>query len=130
MTIEEAVYAQTVGYDEVTALIGARCYPLVVPQDAAMPAIAYQRISGSPRRSHSGFSGLSETRFQLTCEADTYAQAKALAQAVRHCWESFAGTVAGIAIGGAFVENESDGYSEEVPAPVVRIDVSIWHNEG
>jgi len=28
------------------------------------------------------------------------------------------------------VENETDGYSEETPAPVVRMDVSIWHNEG
>jgi len=129
-TIEEAVYARTVGDAGVAALIGTRCYPLVVPQDATMPAIMYQRISGSPERSHSGFSGLSETRFQFTCEADTYASAKAVAQALRRCWESFAGAVGSIAIGGAFVENETDGYSEETPAPVVRMDVSIWHNEG
>ena len=129
-TIEEAVYARTVGDAGVAALIGTRCYPLVVPQDAAMPAIAYQRISGAPERSHSGFSGVSETRFQFTCEANSYASAKAVAQALRRCWESFAGTVSNIAIGGAFVENESDGYSEETPAPVVRMDVSIWHNEG
>jgi len=128
-TIEEAVYARTVGHAGVAVLIGTRCYPLVVPQDAAMPAIAYQRISGAPERSHSGFSGVSETRFQFTGGANSYASAKAVAQALRRCWESFKGTVANIAIGGAFVENESDGYSEETPAPVVRLDVSMWHDE-
>src|SRR3989337_3754737 len=99
-TIEEEGSARTVGDAGVAALVGTRGVRLVVPQDATIPAIMYQRISGSPERSHSGFSGLSETRFQFTCEADTYASAKAVAQALRRCWESFAGTVSNIAIGG------------------------------
>src|SRR3989337_1311628 len=122
-TIEEAVYARTVGYSEVAALIGTRCYPLVAPQDAVMPAVVYQRISGSPERSHSGFSSLSQTRFQFTCEADSYSSAKAVAQALRRCWESFAGTVSNIAIGGAVVLNESDGGNEENAAAAIQVGV-------
>lgn len=127
-TIEEAVYARMAGYGALTGLVGTRIYPLVVPQDVIMPAVAYQKISGAPQRSHSGFSNLSSDRFQITCEADDYATAKAVEVAVRHCWESYVGAQSGISIEAAQVVNIVDGFSDVHAAPVVRLDVMIWHN--
>lgn len=123
-TIEEALFTRLTEFAETAALLGTRVYPLAVPQDAAMPALAYQRISGSPAYSHDGFSNLSRARFQMTCQADTYARVKALAAAVRHCWDGFKGTVEDIDLV-AFIENELDSTSE---APVVRLDVRLLHN--
>ena len=97
MSIEESVVARMLAYDELTDLIGEgadmRLYPLVIPQDAALPAVAYQKISSPKTQSHSGSSNLAHSRFQFTCAADTYAEVKEVANAVRHCWDSYAGTV-------------------------------------
>jgi len=128
-TLEEAVYSLLVANAGVLALLSTRIYPLVVPQDASMPALAYQRISSVPVRSHSGFASLTRTRMQITCEAATYASAKAVAVAVRRAVESYVGTVGSVSIRGAFVENESDSFAEGIEAPVVRIDVAFQHNE-
>jgi hypothetical protein len=47
-TIEEAIVTKMLATSDITDLIGsgssARLYPLVVPQTAALPAIAYQKI--------------------------------------------------------------------------------------
>ena len=94
-----------------------------------MPALAYQRISSVPARSHSGFANLTRTRMQIVVEAATYASAKAVATAVRRALESYVGTQGSVSIRGAFVENESDGYLDTVEAPVVRMDVAFQHNE-
>ena len=128
-TIEEAVVVRMGGDAGLTALIGTRLFPLRVPQDADMPAIAYQKISSPKTHSHSGSSHLAQSRIQFTCEADDYATAKAVANAVRDCWDGFAGTVDGVRIDSALVQDDRDGWSEEHAAPVVRVDVMVWHYE-
>lgn len=141
-TIEEAVYYKMVNDADLAELVGTRVYPLYVPQDAAMPAIAYQKISSQKYQAHDGSSHLARSRFQLTVEADDYATAKETATAVKACWDSFAGyvgtTASGLTIQGTSIENEMDG--EDVGAsgqmatplvvtPIVRIDVVMWHEE-
>jgi hypothetical protein len=124
-SIEEAVYSRMTGFAELSALIATRLYPVLIPQEVDAPAVAYQVISSVPARSHTSFNS-TETRVQFTCQAATYANAKAVSKAVRHCWESFRGTVDGILIGSAFVENELDTGPE---AAVRRVDVRIRHDE-
>ena len=58
MAIEAGLYAHLVGSAGVTALVATRVYPLLVPQDATLPAIAYQRISGPRDHTHDGPSGV------------------------------------------------------------------------
>ncbi len=127
--IEESVVSRLSGYLEVSALVGTRIYPLLVPQDVEMPALAYQKISSPKTHSHSGPSHLAQSRFQFTCEADNYLAAKSLATAVRHCWDGFKGTVGSIRIDSALVQDDRDSYSQQHAAPVVRVDVIIRHYE-
>lgn len=127
-TIEEAFVARTSTVGTIASLVSTRIYPLVVPQDISKPALAYQRLSHVPYRSHSGFSNLSRTRLQVTVEAASYTSARAIAAAVRSCWESFKGTAGGVSIEACFVENDSDGYDEARLAPVARIDLMLTHN--
>jgi hypothetical protein len=130
--IEEAVYSRLSGYAAVSALISTRLYPLVIPQDVSLPAIAYQKIDSTKTANHAGASQLARSRFQFTCQAETYSDAKALAEAVRHCWEGYRGTVATVRIDGTLIDNDQDGYNEPlslVIQPSVRMDVIIWHAE-
>ncbi len=81
--------ANTALYEELTrnagvaALVGTRIYPRMIPQDAALPAIAYMLISNSPDYTQSGHSGLWPSRYQIICTAATHDGAHALAEAVR-----------------------------------------------
>lgn len=128
-TIEEAMVARMNAHAGLTALVGTRTYPLRVPQDATMPAIAYQKISSPKTQSHSGGSHLAQSRIQLTIEADSYESVKATADQVRACWEGYKGTVGGVRIDAALVQDDRDGWSEQHGAPVVRVDVMVWHYE-
>lgn len=132
MNIEEALYAHLVADAGVAALISTRVYPLSIAQDVALPAIAYQRISGPRQRYHSGPSAMAEARIQITCQAAKYTQAKALAKAVRLAMDGYSGTMGGVS--GVLVEfcgvvNELDGYEFETEGETVRVDVMVLYQE-
>ena len=129
MSIESGLYAHLTSDPDVSALVGDRIYPLLVPQDATLPAIAYQRISTGRDETHTGPSGLSQARIQLTCIADSYDAAKAVADAVRSSLDGFSGTMGGINVGACFVTNDRDDWAASLDMPVVRLDVIIWHHE-
>src|SRR5512139_2220419 len=113
-TIGEVVVERLLGVTAVTDLIGARLYPSVIPQDVAMPAVAYQLIDSQHVSSRSGISHLARSLYQFTCEAETYAGADALADAVRGCWHDYRNaTLLNTRIDGALVINELDEYSEQ-----------------
>lgn len=132
MVIEEALYAHLAASAGVAALVSARIYPQTIPQDIALPAIAYQRISGVREYSHGGPSQLAHPRFQFTCQAATYAAAKSLANAVRAALSGYRGTMGGaggVVVGGCFMVNEVDGFELPGETNVVRLDIVIWHEE-
>jgi hypothetical protein len=112
----------------VSTMVGSRVYPQLVPQTAERPAIAYQRISSIPEYSHSGFSSLSRTRYQLTLEGNTHREALSLALAVRRVLAGKTNTVGDLTVV-TMVENESDGYGDTAQVPVVRMDLMMQHNE-
>jgi len=133
MRLEEALYAHLSGDADVAALVGDRIYPLLVPQDADLPALAYQRISGVPIYAHDGPPGLARARVQITCLGRSYSEAKDLAARVRAALSGYRGTMGGaggVEVGAAFIENHRDELAEAFgPAPVARLDCLIWYQE-
>ncbi len=128
MVIEEALYSHLAADAGVSALVGDRIYPTLAPQEAELPYLVYQRVSGPRVRSHGGPSGLAHPRFQITGAAETYPSLRAVMNAVRAALDGFKGTMGGtggVEVGGAFVENELD--SEETF--VSRLDIVLWHRE-
>lgn len=128
MTIEESQYAYLAGQ---STNAGARIYPNVIPQDATLPAIAYQRISGPRVMKHSGASGLAFARIQYSCTAATYSAAKALLHQVRAALNGFTGTMGtgGVTVEHCIVKNEVDGYNEVSDKQVIRLDVQFFYKE-
>lgn len=57
-------------------------YALAVPTNGTYPCIVYQRISTFQMRSHSG-NELERPRFQISCWANSYAEAKTVSEAVK-----------------------------------------------
>ena len=129
MAVEEALWSVVTGDDAVKALIGARLFPLVIPEDATLPAAAYQRISGPRMLAHDGPTGLAMGRFQFTATATTYAAAKGVIGAIRECLDGYQGTVDGEEIEVAAVEGEYDGYGQIATYATVRLDTFVVYKE-
>lgn len=127
--VEEAVYAILTGDAGVAALAGDRVYPQEIPQDVALPAVAYARVSTRRARRHGGAGvgrRLARARVQVNCEAGTYGAAKGLAAAVVGALDGVMVTVAGVEVQGSWIENEGDEYGETGKVYGVRHDFMLW----
>lgn len=117
----------------VRALVGhgarARCYPIVLPQDAEYPALTFQRISGVRELTHDGPDGVPWMRLQVDTWATTYAAAKALAKAVRECLDGFSGHVGDEHIKLAQLLSERDLYETATALYRVSLDFGVHYTE-
>ena len=89
MSAEETLHAElTAGSpaNPVVALVGEGIWPIVVPQDEGLPAIAYQRVNTEMTNTigaESGLTGGDKATFDLFCVAAQFKQAEDLANAVK-----------------------------------------------
>lgn len=127
--IEEAVYSRLSGNAGVSALVSTRIYPNKIPQEATLPAIAYQRISARRVKAHAAPTGLARVRVQVTCVARSYSEVKGLAAAVRTAMQGVMGTVGGVWVQGSWLETDADEYGDAETLHSVRQDFMIWHTE-
>ena len=131
--IEEAVYSRLTTTAAVTAIVGAgsasRIYPNKIPQEATLPAVAYQRVSTRRVKAHAAPTGLARVRVQVTCVARTYSEVKGLAVVVRKALEGVMGTVGGLALQGSWLETDADEYGDAEGLHSVRQDFMVWHTE-
>jgi len=132
MKIEQAILKELLADSGTTSLIGERLYYVKAPQDVAKPYVVFFKASGPREYSHDGASELARPRFQFSCFATTYYQAKQIAEAIRVAIEAFSGTmggVGGVEIGSCFCINESDIYEEDTKLFHVAVDYLICHKE-
>lgn len=127
--IEEAIYSRLTAASAVTALVSTRIYPNKIPQEATLPAVAYQRISARRVKAHAAPTGLARVRVQVTCVARTYSEVKGLAVVVRKALEGVIGTVGGLAVQGSWLETDADEYGDAEGLHSVRQDFMFWHTE-
>lgn len=126
MAVEEDIFSFLTGNSAVAALVGRRVYPLTIPQDEDLPAVAYRRVDTPRIYSHDGYSGLARPRFQFDCVGTSYASASQVATAVRVAFAGWRAAFRGVAM----AQNEVDvPWLEQTDRYQVSVDVIIWHNE-
>ncbi len=105
----ELAIDETLKNDEgVSDIVGARVYPIVRSQGAALPAVTYQRISTPRIRGLDGRAGLQSPRFQINCWAETYTVAVKLAHFVGKALDDLSGTIGGLLIRAVDLDDEDD----------------------
>lgn len=133
MIIEEALYTHVTSNSGFAALASARLYPMVIPQDAALPAVAYQRISGVRVHDMQEAAHLAHPRYQFTVVASSYSNARAVVNALRTALVGYMGTMGGaggVRVMAVFCENEIDnGFDQASGRFTIRIDFIVWHYE-
>lgn len=120
--------------DDVTVagLVGTRIYPMALPQNATLPGIVYQQLSGGKEHSHDANADLERPRFQFTAIAGTYSGAAALAKAIVDCLDNYHGTVLGVRIDAIHKQNTMDVFTrtedEQHSTFSSLVDFVVWHH--
>jgi len=126
---ETRLVAKLKATSTITALTGTRIYPMIRPQNAALPCIVWEISSDRPSNHATGTSGTSEMSIALDCIASTYAGAKALGDLVASTMNGFADSAGCI----WHLDSQSDqigplgGGEEEPDFYTVSQDFTVWH---
>ena len=95
----------------VAALVNSRMYPVKLPQNVTYPALSYNQVSGVRIYDLCGPTGRAKPRISINSWGESYADARALADAVRRAIQGFRGTLGdspGAQIDDVKLDNEID----------------------
>jgi len=133
MQIGEALYSYLSSYAGLTALVGNRIYPLILPQGVTLPAVTYTQISGPRVHCMGSDPGLTHPRFQVSVWAESYSDMATVAAQVRAALQDYSGTMGGddgVVVQRIFLEDETDRNFEPNTKTFRRdLDFIIWHEE-
>ena len=112
--MEKAIYNILVN-DSTVSGITTNIYPFVLPQNASLPAVTYQRIMTGMVEASGTTPALRSTELQITAytqdgATSAYAQAVVLGEAVRDALDRKSGTFNGVVVDQIFFDNERDTY--------------------
>lgn len=125
-------YLQT--QSDVTAIIGTRMFPRVLPQGESLPAIVFSLVTSTSEHKITGASSGVRAIVQLDCYAETHIAANDLSEKVRLALHGYSGTAGSSTIGSSLLENKREMFDaptdgSDVPAYRVMMEWEIWHNE-
>lgn len=130
MSISTAIVALVATFTDITAIIGTnpmRLYPQKLPQPPVYPVITYGLVDEIDVYSHSGFSGLVDTRLYLTLWATKYLDVDALANIVKADLRGYKGTIGGTTIDRIFCVDHGTTYNEVTQIHKRDIDLLIGY---
>lgn len=128
--IEKAIFKLLTDTTAISQIVGSRVFPVILPENAALPAIVFGRVStnGAPL-SHDGSTGIVTSYFEITAIAKDVQIAKTLSTQIRKRFSGFTGKVDGFSIFRASVESESDEYDVETGTYQIPVEVYLTHKE-
>ncbi|CAK0778999.1 conserved hypothetical protein [Gammaproteobacteria bacterium] len=128
--IEEAIYSLLTGDAGIAAVVSTRVYPVTLPQNAVLPAIAFTRISTSRALTHDGSTQIAESSFQISCFHTNVKSAKTLAGLVRAKLHGYKGTVGSDVIQVTEVVDEGpDIWEPDLEEYQIPLEVVFSHKE-
>lgn len=124
MELEEAIVALLAADPEITGEVEGRIAAAVLPESLSRPNIVYQRLDTGRQWHNDGPAGMPTAAVQISCYADDYPTAKALATAVKDL-DGYSGTVGdpvtGLYVGSMFLDDERDAPTPPAPGEAAGI---------
>lgn len=97
-TASAALYARLNGDAALSALVGTRTYPGLVPQDQVLPMVAFVRVDESEDELMGGDADIEQTGYEVTSFGSDYDSCEAVHEAVRNALRRFRGTSGGVEV--------------------------------
>lgn len=105
-------------------------WPVKLPEASPVPAIAYTQISGDGVYSLDGANVLKTGRFQISCYAQGFTDAKKLARAAQKALVGYHGTLDdGTEVDSIRLLLELDGWEEAPQSYHCPFDVEVWYRD-
>lgn len=131
--IEQAFRGLLAANTGLTALVGSKIYPLVVPQGIPYPALVYLLVSKVPNNEACQGEGSSENpqqvRMQVSVYAERYEQIVAIDEAVRGAIDHFKGTLGNTQISSLRFLSARDLYEQQALVFHRAIDYRIIYTK-
>lgn len=122
-TIDEVVRAILIANAGVSAIVGTRIFPVSLPLDCVLPALAFFKASNNYKQ----IAGV--PRFQISCFAEDYLQCQTLKQAVETALDGYSGTSSGIDIIRIIPVSAPDLYEPEPGVYHIPYDFKIIYRK-
>lgn len=114
MSIGKFIRARLTGNATVTGLVGNRIFPVIMPQNAAYPAIVYT-ITGEPKdQSHTGAGSIDQITVNFNIWGDDYDVNEEIFAALRAALDYVPGTAGGETVQGVRIGTWRDGIDESL----------------
>ena len=128
-TIEEALKARLAAVSAVTNIVQSRIYPNVKPQDAVIPCISYRLVFPQRYPAMGVDSNVVKARYQFDVWTATYAEAKALAAAIRTALKRYRNTAGTPPIFDVFDLGEVDLFDDDTLQQHIACDYEVNYSE-
>lgn len=98
-----------------TALVGARIYPVPLPQGTQLPAIGYRSVSNVPERpiDITDAYRLRTQRIEITAYADDYPTQKQLLQTIRAACNLKSGSLGGVTVVACLWDSDGPDFRDD-----------------
>ena len=129
--IETAIYSKLSGHAGLAALVVARIFPNVVPQNTANPCVRYQLVSSSEPQAMGSGTGIIRSRFQFSVyhDKDNYKQAKAVMTQIKDALKRWSDAGSDPVVQDTFFLNENDLYDSQTEEHQIVADFEIIYTE-
>jgi hypothetical protein len=107
---EAVLRSALVASASVSAIVGSRIYPILAPQTAALPFIVWRRSGISREHTLAGPMGVPTVSVEMQLLANTYEQARELADKVRVVLDGYGATLNNTEVKHVSLEQESDDF--------------------
>lgn len=134
MTIETEIYDRLSGHAGLSALVGTRVYPSLLPQDPTFPAITFSRVSAQRVAAMGSDPGVVQARFQfdvwtqIADGVDAYESMRNVMEQLRLALERWR-TTSGTIVQDTFFDNELELYEDDIEVHHGIFDAEIIYEE-
>jgi hypothetical protein len=130
---EQAISARLRAFAGLTALVGTKIYPVVMPQGTVLPAVTYRRTAGPRVQNLAGSSGLARPVIAVDVFAASYSSAKAIGEQVRLALSDQGGSWGSCTVQNCVFLGDrdvADDLEQEAPSVYrVSLEFEVWHAE-
>ena len=127
--VEKAIYTRLLAYTDLTDLVGDRVFFDVLDQNAAMPAVAFSRISTERFPAMGSNVGVAKARIQVAAYEDLGLDAIAVAVQVKAALDRWSGTAGGVVVQHIFIDAEFEEYDPDSKKHRSVLDFLVWFQE-
>ena len=104
--ISQAVFEYLKTRDEIVGRVGDRIYPIVLPQNASLPAIVYSPVLANYDSELQGDTGYVRQTMQFVCHDTTYKKSRELSRMVKRAFQDYHGDMCGLWIEAVFIKTD------------------------